>query len=148
FTGRAPASVPLATYAERLARYAPAPPAVWIAALVAIDRIANAPATPASSSSASASSASLLPSVVVCSANVHRLLLVAFVVASKAHSDVFYSNRHLARVGGVPLTELNALEIEYLFLGGFSVNVSRSEFARYAHRLAAYANAVRKQQSS
>jgi hypothetical protein len=44
----------------------------------------------------------------------HRLLLACVVVGSKANFDVFYKNLYMARAGGVPLNEMNLLELELL----------------------------------
>ncbi|ORZ41204.1 cyclin-domain-containing protein [Catenaria anguillulae PL171] len=139
FQGRAPPTISLPAYAARLARYAPVPAAVWVATLIAIDRVANAPTT------SSVDGSTAVPPVVVCSHNVHRVLLLALAIATKVHSDAFYTNKHLAKVGGIGLAELNRLELEFLFLSGFNVNVSGAEYARYTDRLAAYANAVQQQ---
>ncbi|KNE61205.1 hypothetical protein AMAG_06955 [Allomyces macrogynus ATCC 38327] len=125
---RALPTLSLAAYAARFTRYAPVPSAVWLAALILIDRVASGGA-PA-------------PQVVVCTANVHRLLLVAMVVATKAHSDVFYTNKHAARVGGIPLAELNALERDLLAALEYRAHVDADEFAKYAVRLAAHSAAA------
>lgn len=45
---------------------------------------------------------------------VHRFLLVATMVAQKSLEDFFYTNDHYAKVGGVALTELNCLELDFL----------------------------------
>ena len=45
----------------------------------------------------------------------HRLVLVGLVCAAKFWDDEFYTNNYYARVGGVPLGELNKLELDFLF---------------------------------
>lgn len=45
---------------------------------------------------------------------VHRFLLVATMLAQKSLEDFFYTNDHYAKVGGVALTELNCLELDFL----------------------------------
>lgn len=50
----------------------------------------------------------------VSSLTVHRLLLSCVTVASKCVSDIFYSNRIYARIGGVHTEELVILEVELL----------------------------------
>lgn len=45
---------------------------------------------------------------------VHRFLLVATMIAQKSLEDFFYTNDHYAKVGGVALTELNCLELDFL----------------------------------
>ena len=46
--------------------------------------------------------------------NVHRLLLVSIMTTAKFFDDTHYNNAHFAHVGGVPLSELNTLEIDFL----------------------------------
>ena len=43
--------------------------------------------------------------------NVHRLLITALVIASKASDDTFHSNNFMATCGGIPVRELNKLEL-------------------------------------
>lgn len=45
---------------------------------------------------------------------VHRFLLVATMLSQKLMEDFFYTNDHYARVGGVAVTELNCLELDFL----------------------------------
>src|SRR5689334_8821517 len=51
--------------------------------------------------------------------NIHRLLIAGVTVASKFFSDVFYTNSRYAKVGGLPQTELNQLELHFLLLNDF-----------------------------
>lgn len=54
------------------------------------------------------------PSFALNSLTVHRFLLTATTIASKALCDSFCSNNHYAKVGGVNIIELNLLEVEFL----------------------------------
>lgn len=54
------------------------------------------------------------PAFALNSLTVHRFLLTATTVASKALCDSFCSNTHYAKVGGVNILELNMLEVEFL----------------------------------
>ena len=65
------------------------------------------------------------------SLTVHRILLTSVVLAAKTYDDNFYTNTHYARVGGVPVEELNSLELEFLFGISFSLYVSCEEYQRY-----------------
>lgn len=73
------------------------------------------------------------------SLNVHRLLLTAVMTAVKYHDDCSYNNAYYAKVGGIPLGELNALEVELLFLLGFDLHVSGEVFERYCSELLKHA---------
>lgn len=59
--------------------------------------------------------------------NVHRLLLTAIVIAIKMSQDVYYANGYYAKVGGIQLHELNALEQAFVTGLKFSTHVSRDE---------------------
>ena len=67
--------------------------------------------------------------------NIHRLIISGITVASKFFSDVFYTNSRYAKVGGLPLAELNALELQFLLLNGFDLLVPPEELQRYADHL-------------
>ncbi|KAF9204561.1 hypothetical protein BGZ49_005146 [Haplosporangium sp. Z 27] len=76
--------------------------------------------------------------LIINSFNIHRLLITSILVASKFSSDVFYPNVRYARVGGLPLTELNQLELEFLFLSQFELNTTESELQSYGNKLLMY----------
>lgn len=44
--------------------------------------------------------------------NIHRLLVAALLVASKATDDIFHANLFMAQCGGIGVGELNKLEVE------------------------------------
>jgi hypothetical protein len=85
--------------------------------------------------------------------NVHRLLIAGVTVASKMLSDVFYTNSRyakvralatflcrallltLAQVGGLPLAELNQLELQFLLLNDFCLTIPLEELQAYADHL-------------
>lgn len=67
--------------------------------------------------------------------NIHRLIIAGLTVASKFFSDVFYTNSRYAKVGGLPLTELNQLELQFLLLNDFSLQIDLEEIQRYADML-------------
>ena len=87
--------------------------------------------------------------------NVHRLVIAGVTVASKFFSDVFYTNSRYAKVrspptpaprapltraadeqvGGLPLNELNQLELQFLLLNDFRLVIPLDELQRYADQL-------------
>ncbi|KAG6814821.1 hypothetical protein H0H93_012116, partial [Arthromyces matolae] len=73
--------------------------------------------------------------LVIDSYNVHRLVIAGVTVASKFFSDVFYTNSRYAKVGGLPLAELNQLELQFLLLNDFRLVISTDEMQRYAEQL-------------
>lgn len=67
--------------------------------------------------------------------NIHRLLLTSVMIAAKFHDDVYYSNTHYARVGGVKVKELNRLETHFLAMMQWRFNASREEYDVYCGQL-------------
>lgn len=59
----------------------------------------------------------------------------SIVVASKFTSDIFYANSRYAKVGGIPLVELNQLELELLFLLDFQLYIPLEDIQLYADQL-------------
>lgn len=113
------------------------------------------PDTPTSASPASASD-NYSPShvFVVDSYNIHRLVIAGVTCASKFFSDVFYTNSRYAKVchplppnpptharsrygqvGGLPLAELNHLELQFLILNDFRLSVPVEELEAYGTML-------------
>ena len=65
------------------------------------------------------------------SLNSHRLLITSVMLAAKFFDDIFYNNAYYAKVGGVPVSELNALELAMLKELDYGLNMSAEEFALY-----------------
>ncbi|KAH9897430.1 cyclin-domain-containing protein [Xylariomycetidae sp. FL2044] len=72
---------------------------------------------------------------VVDSFNIHRLIIAGVTCASKFFSDVFYTNSRYAKVGGLPLAELNHLELQFLVLNDFRLSVPVEDLEAYATML-------------
>lgn len=80
-------------------------------------------------------------SIIVNSLTIHRILLTRYfqfivvihsvVLAAKTYDDNFYTNTHYAKVGGIPVEELNYLELDFLFNINFSLYVSCEDYQRY-----------------
>ena len=100
---------------------------------------------------------------VVDSFNIHRLVIAGVTCASKFFSDVFYTNSRYAKVrvplpliqnntntsqvGGLPLNELNHLELQFLLLNDFRLSVPIVELEAYGTMLVEfYAREVISQQ--
>ncbi|KAF4977868.1 hypothetical protein FZEAL_5664 [Fusarium zealandicum] len=88
--------------------------------------------TPASNENAAAAPATYF---VVDSFNIHRLIISGVTCASKFFSDVFYTNSRYAKVGGLPLVELNHLELQFLLLNDFRLAVPVEDLEAYATML-------------
>jgi len=72
---------------------------------------------------------------VVDSYNIHRLVIAGVTCASKFFSDIFYTNSRYAKVGGLPLVELNHLELQFLTLNDFRLSIPVEELESYGNML-------------
>ncbi|RAK71738.1 putative cyclin-dependent protein kinase complex component [Aspergillus fijiensis CBS 313.89] len=72
---------------------------------------------------------------IVDSFNIHRLVIAGVTCASKFFSDVFYTNSRYAKVGGLPLVELNHLELQFLLLNDFRLSIPVEELEAYGTML-------------
>ena len=113
FTAQSPPDISVRDYMERLYRYSKCSVECLVLALIYIDRFIQS------------------SNIQVNSLTIHRILLTSVVLAAKTYDDNFYTNTHYARVGGIPVEELNCLEIEFLFNIGFSLYVSCEDYLRY-----------------
>jgi hypothetical protein len=99
------------SYVLRIQRYGHLEASTLIVALLYVDRVCSA------------------RRLSLTRTNVHRLFLACSVVASKWVQDVLYDNARMAKVGGVKLAELNALELRVLETLGWSAAVSEAEYS-------------------
>ncbi|KAF4555291.1 PHO85 cyclin-6-like protein [Elsinoe fawcettii] len=90
---------------------------------------------PASTSAAQDQDLNLSHFFVVDSFNIHRLVIAGVTCASKFFSDIFYTNSRYAKVGGLPLPELNHLELQFLLLNDFRLSVPVEELEAYGTML-------------
>ena len=63
-------------------------------------------------------------------------------VAAKFFDDAYYNNAYYAKVGGVHVSELNGLEVEFLFRISFSLHVASEIFVKYHSELLSHAAVV------
>ena len=67
-----------------------------------------------------------MPVFVLSSLTCHRFVIASIVVSSKCLCDAFSSNSVYAKVGGIPVAELNVLEREFLRMIDWNLTVSTS----------------------
>eukprot|EP00294_Goniomonas_avonlea_P009435 CAMPEP_0114560804 /NCGR_PEP_ID=MMETSP0114-20121206/11655_1 /TAXON_ID=31324 /ORGANISM="Goniomonas sp, Strain m" /LENGTH=212 /DNA_ID=CAMNT_0001746375 /DNA_START=19 /DNA_END=657 /DNA_ORIENTATION=+ len=106
--------IDLNDYIERIHSFSGASPCTYLVSMIYLDRALRK-----------------IPGFLVSSFTVHRLFLTCIMLASKFLDDVYFSNLHWSRVGGLKLKELNALEIETLFVLNFNMTVSPLEYSQY-----------------
>jgi hypothetical protein len=123
FHARSIPSVDIQCYLTRIAKYCPCQNESFLSLLVYFDRMSK-------------NTLSLTGKPFkIDSYNIHRLIIAGITVASKYFDDVFYTNSRYAKVGGLPVSELNSLELEFLVINKFSLNISIPELQRYGDHL-------------
>ncbi len=70
--------------------------------------------------------------------NVHRVVITAILLAAKFFDDAYYNNAYYAKVGGVLVSELNGLEVDFLFRINFSLHVQPEVFEKYKAELVSH----------
>jgi len=113
-------TISIHSYLQRIQKYANLTPAVYTTTLIYIDRLIEA------------------TNLSLTHLNIHRLLLVAVVVATKFLQDDYYKNCYYARLGGITTAELNSLEVAFLSLLSFNLYVSSSSYDRYTTELKSF----------
>ncbi|ORX91465.1 cyclin-domain-containing protein [Basidiobolus meristosporus CBS 931.73] len=121
FHARTIPTIEIHSYLSRILRYCPCPNECFISLLVYFDRMAKA--------------STQKEPLAINSYNIHRLLITGIMVSTKFFSDIFYTNSRYGKVGGLPIQELNHLEMEFLAMNDFSLNVSVEELQLYANQL-------------
>lgn len=149
FHARNVPAISIEAYLLRILKYCPTTNEVFLALLVYFDRMARigleaqrlglpreGPVAGHDAEGEGANSATQASKLfAIDSFNVHRLVIAGVTVASKFFSDVFYTNSRYAKVGGLPLHELNQLELQFLLLNDFRLKVPTDELQRYADQL-------------
>ena len=74
--------------------------------------------------------------------NVHRVVITAILLAAKFFDDAYYNNAYYAKVGGVLVSEMNGLEVDFLFRINFSLHVTPEVFEEYRAKLFSQASAA------
>ncbi|CAE6456676.1 unnamed protein product [Rhizoctonia solani] len=126
-------SISIEQYLLRILKYCPTTNEVFLGLLVYFDRMSRL-----ATECALPHSPSPHRTLTIDSYNIHRLLIAGVTVASKFFSDVFYTNSRYAKVGGLPQTELNQLELHFLLLNDFRLSIPIDEMQRYAEQLLRY----------
>ena len=113
-------AIPLAQYIERISIYTQLNDETLISALIYIDRLI------------------VNKKMLVTAHDVHRLLLVACIVSMKFHYDNYYDNLYYSTVSGLPLKELNYLELEFLEDIGYHLTIKKKLYNRYKKAISLY----------
>jgi len=109
-------TIDIMAYLNRILKYAPCENDCFLSVLVYFNRMATLQNKPPSFVS---SCKKRRKPIIINSYNIHRLLIIGIMIAAKFYSDIFFTNSHYAKVGGLPVLELNQLEIEFLLINDF-----------------------------
>ncbi|KAI3506759.1 hypothetical protein L1887_21323 [Cichorium endivia] len=118
---RAPA-LTIKQYIYRIFKYSRCSPSCFVVAHIYIDRFIQS------------------ESIILTSLNVHRLLITSIMLATKFIDEAFFNNAYYAKVGGVTTSELNRLEMKFLFGIDFRLYVDPPTFGRYCSLLMSVAS--------
>ena len=69
------------------------------------------------------------------------MVITAILLAAKFFDDAYYNNAYYAKVGGVLVSEMNGLEVDFLFRINFSLHVTPELFSKYHAELASHSAA-------
>lgn len=108
------APVKASSYVKRIMKYGGLSPCCFVVGMIYLERLKD-----------------IIPSLCLTSTNFQRLFLVSVMEAAKFLDDFYFSNKHWAEVGGITTQEINALELEFLFLLEFDLNIQRPEYDSY-----------------
>ncbi|GEQ68863.1 hypothetical protein JCM33374_g2532 [Metschnikowia sp. JCM 33374] len=137
FHGTNVPGITLHAYLTRVLKYCPVTNEVFLSLLVYFDRIAKRANNfqnkkPSTGEESQGDSEQIF---VMDSFNIHRLIISGITVSSKFFSDIFYKNLRYAKVGGLPLEELNYLELQFLLLLDFKLMISVEDLQNYGDLL-------------
>ncbi|KAG0230929.1 hypothetical protein BGW42_000580 [Actinomortierella wolfii] len=126
FHARSIPSISISAYLTRILKYCPCANECFLSLLVYFDRMARNVEEITGGEGRQFS---------IDSYNIHRLIIAGVMVSAKFFSDVFFTNSRYAKVGGLPVWELNQLELEFLTLNNFSLAISVEELQTYGDQL-------------
>lgn len=110
---RAP-NITLHDYFDRLHKFTNCSDSCYIVAFIYIDRVLQKNS-----------------SVVLTWRNIHRIVLIALLLAIKFFDDEYADNLYYSKVGGITLPELNSLEREMLILVNFNLHIDDNLYSEY-----------------
>jgi len=117
FDFQTPPGISAGRYLERIVKYTPCSKECYFVALVFLDRIME--------------NSSLL----VTERNLHRLLITSIMISAKLLDDETFNNGYYSKVGGLTVSEINALEIRFLELLKYNLSVTADTVQHYRSEL-------------
>jgi hypothetical protein len=113
FTGSYLPAISLTGYIERLIVYFDCPDSIQIAAMILINRFCE------------------ISGATVNKLSIHRILSIAFIIATKYLIDIHYTNNYYSIVCCIDLKELNTLELSMLQYLNYDVHITSDMYYLY-----------------
>ncbi|WBW71880.1 cyclin pho85 family Psl1 [Schizosaccharomyces osmophilus] len=115
-------SISIYSYLHRILKYCPATNDVFLSLVIYLDRVVR----------------NFNFSFLINSYNIHRFLIAGFTAGSKFFSDIFYTNIRYSKVGGIPVQELNHLELNFFLFNEFNLFITLEDLQSYADLLVSW----------
>ncbi|CEP09267.1 hypothetical protein [Parasitella parasitica] len=119
FHARSLPSIDINSYLLRILKYCPCANECFLSLLVYFDRMSQ----------------NKLDPLRIDSYNIHRLIIAGVMISNKFFCDVFYTNARYAKVGGLPVKELNSLELEFLRMNDYNIYIPLEQLQQYGDQL-------------
>ena len=113
FSTKSPSNVTLQYFFGRIKKYTKIEKSTLISILIYADRMCTT------------------SGIILNPHNIHRIILGCLLLAIKYNEDVYFTNEHYAKVGGVSLEELNQLEYFTFLLLDFNLFISDDLYQKY-----------------
>lgn len=117
FNAQSAPEISIAYYVQRISKYTPCSPECYLAAIIYIDQIIQT------------------HKMLLNSLNIHRLIITSILIAAKLYDETTYNNKYYSVVGGVALHELNALELQFIALLNFDLNIPWNVYEQYRYQV-------------
>lgn len=120
FSKKSPSKVILQYYFQRIKKYAKIEKSTLIIILIYADRMCTT------------------SGIILNPHNIHKIILGCLLLAVKYNEDVYFTNEHYAKVGGVSIEELNNLEYFSIQLLNFDLFISEDIYQKYLNNISSY----------
>ena len=120
FSSKSPSNVTLEYFFGRIKKYSQIEKSTLIIILIYADRMCTT------------------SGIILNPHNIHRIILGCLLLAIKYNEDVYFTNEHYAKVGGVSVKELNELEYFSIELLNFNLFISDDIYQKYLKYITNY----------
>ena len=120
FSSSIPPKVTLQYFLDRIKRYSEIEKSTLLIILIYVDRMC------------------VTSGIILNPHNIHRLILGCLILAIKYNEDTYFNNEYYAKVGGISLKDLNALEEISFELIDYNLFVSEDIYKKYLDYITNY----------